>query len=175
MAARARCQQVRPNPSLEWTATGKPPWPRGALCLSSASRPRRLTGVRPSAQTLGRTAHPLASFRVAIDIANQVTGDTCMFSHVMVGTNDIERSKRFYDAVLAVLGAGEPFRILCERANQRRDCNLRQRRNHRLQMQVTRAGAAVPRRSARPRRHIDRTATRPTRRKPWRHVSGLRP
>jgi catechol 2,3-dioxygenase-like lactoylglutathione lyase family enzyme len=33
-----------------------------------------------------------------------------MFSHVMVGTNDIERSKRFYDAVLAVLGAAEPFR-----------------------------------------------------------------
>ncbi|GAP38150.1 VOC family protein [Piscinibacter sakaiensis] len=33
-----------------------------------------------------------------------------MFSHVMVGTNDIERSKRFYDAVLAVLGAGEPVR-----------------------------------------------------------------
>lgn len=33
-----------------------------------------------------------------------------MFSHVMVGTNDIERSKRFYDAVLAVLGAGGPFR-----------------------------------------------------------------
>jgi catechol 2,3-dioxygenase-like lactoylglutathione lyase family enzyme len=33
-----------------------------------------------------------------------------MFSHVMVGTNDIERSKRFYDAVLGVLGAGEPHR-----------------------------------------------------------------
>ena len=33
-----------------------------------------------------------------------------MFSHVMVGTNNIERSKRFYDAVLAVLGASEPFR-----------------------------------------------------------------
>lgn len=33
-----------------------------------------------------------------------------MFSHVMVGSNDIERSKRFYDAVLGVLGAGEPFR-----------------------------------------------------------------
>ena len=29
-----------------------------------------------------------------------------MFSHVMLGTNDIERSKRFYDAVLGVLGAG---------------------------------------------------------------------
>lgn len=27
-----------------------------------------------------------------------------MFSHVMVGTNDIERSQRFYDAVLGVLG-----------------------------------------------------------------------
>lgn len=30
-----------------------------------------------------------------------------MFSHVMLGTNDIERSKRFYDAVFGVLGAGE--------------------------------------------------------------------
>lgn len=33
-----------------------------------------------------------------------------MFSHIMVGTNDIERSKQFYDAVLGTLGAGEPFR-----------------------------------------------------------------
>jgi catechol 2,3-dioxygenase-like lactoylglutathione lyase family enzyme len=33
-----------------------------------------------------------------------------MFTHVMVGSNDIERSKRFYDAVLGVLGVGEPFR-----------------------------------------------------------------
>jgi catechol 2,3-dioxygenase-like lactoylglutathione lyase family enzyme len=33
-----------------------------------------------------------------------------MFSHVMVGSDDIERSKRFYDAVLGVLGAGEPQR-----------------------------------------------------------------
>lgn len=33
-----------------------------------------------------------------------------MFSHVMVGSNDIERSKRFYDAVLGVLGATEPMR-----------------------------------------------------------------
>ena len=32
-----------------------------------------------------------------------------MFSHVMVGVNDIERSRRFYDAVLGVLGAGEPI------------------------------------------------------------------
>jgi catechol 2,3-dioxygenase-like lactoylglutathione lyase family enzyme len=33
-----------------------------------------------------------------------------MFSHVMIGSNDIERSKRFYDAVLGTLGVGEPFR-----------------------------------------------------------------
>lgn len=33
-----------------------------------------------------------------------------MFSHVMIGSNDIERSKAFYDAVLATLGVGEPFR-----------------------------------------------------------------
>jgi catechol 2,3-dioxygenase-like lactoylglutathione lyase family enzyme len=33
-----------------------------------------------------------------------------MFSHIMIGTNDIERAKQFYDAVLGVLGAPEPFR-----------------------------------------------------------------
>ena len=33
-----------------------------------------------------------------------------MFSHIMVGSNDIERSKRFYDAVLGTLGAGVPLR-----------------------------------------------------------------
>ncbi|HEY1090928.1 MAG TPA: VOC family protein [Burkholderiaceae bacterium] len=30
-----------------------------------------------------------------------------MFSHVVVGTNDPRRAKRFYDAVLGVLGYGE--------------------------------------------------------------------
>ena len=33
-----------------------------------------------------------------------------MINHVMIGSNDIERSKRFYDAVLGTLGAGAPFR-----------------------------------------------------------------
>ncbi|MDP4025216.1 VOC family protein [Methylobacterium sp. NEAU 140] len=33
-----------------------------------------------------------------------------MINHVMVGSNDIERAKRFYDAVLGTLGAGEPAR-----------------------------------------------------------------
>lgn len=33
-----------------------------------------------------------------------------MFNHVMVGSNDIERSKRFYDAVLGTLGVKEPIK-----------------------------------------------------------------
>ncbi len=33
-----------------------------------------------------------------------------MFNHIMIGSNDIEKAKRFYDAVLATLGAGEPLR-----------------------------------------------------------------
>jgi catechol 2,3-dioxygenase-like lactoylglutathione lyase family enzyme len=32
-----------------------------------------------------------------------------MFSHVMIGTNDLERSKRFYDAVLGTLGVPAGF------------------------------------------------------------------
>ena len=42
-----------------------------------------------------------------------------MFSHVMVGTNDIERAKRFYDAVLQVLGAGEAIRDAAKTGHQR--------------------------------------------------------
>ena len=42
-----------------------------------------------------------------------------MFSHVMVGSNDIERSKRFYDAVLGVLGVGEPQRNLSSTGHAR--------------------------------------------------------
>jgi catechol 2,3-dioxygenase-like lactoylglutathione lyase family enzyme len=42
-----------------------------------------------------------------------------MFSHVMIGSNDIERSKRFYDAVLGVLGAGEPLRHLAKSGHVR--------------------------------------------------------
>lgn len=33
-----------------------------------------------------------------------------MFNHVMVGSNDIERSKRFYDRVLETVGAAEGTR-----------------------------------------------------------------
>jgi len=42
-----------------------------------------------------------------------------MFSHVMVGTSDIERSKRFYDAVLGVLGIGEAARSQAKTGHHR--------------------------------------------------------
>ena len=32
-----------------------------------------------------------------------------MLNHVMIGSNDINKTKRFYNAVLGVLGAGEPM------------------------------------------------------------------
>jgi catechol 2,3-dioxygenase-like lactoylglutathione lyase family enzyme len=32
-----------------------------------------------------------------------------MFSHVMVGVNDLDRAKTFYDAILGALGAGPGF------------------------------------------------------------------
>lgn len=42
-----------------------------------------------------------------------------MFSHIMIGSNDIERSKTFYDAVLAVFGVGEPFRSVAKSGHTR--------------------------------------------------------
>ncbi|NMW32997.1 VOC family protein [Altererythrobacter sp. RZ02] len=32
-----------------------------------------------------------------------------MLNHIMIGSSDIEKSKSFYNAVLGVLGAGEPM------------------------------------------------------------------
>ena len=42
-----------------------------------------------------------------------------MFNHIMIGSNDIERSKRFYDAVLGTLGAGEPVRDVAKSGHVR--------------------------------------------------------
>jgi len=42
-----------------------------------------------------------------------------MFSHVMLGSNDIERSKLFYDAVLGVLGVGEAIRNISPSGHNR--------------------------------------------------------
>lgn len=42
-----------------------------------------------------------------------------MFSHIMIGSNDLQRSKRFYDAVLGALGAREPSHDQTETGHKR--------------------------------------------------------
>jgi catechol 2,3-dioxygenase-like lactoylglutathione lyase family enzyme len=42
-----------------------------------------------------------------------------MFNHIMLGTNDIARSERFYTTVLGVLGAGTPLRSRSSSGHQR--------------------------------------------------------
>ena len=42
-----------------------------------------------------------------------------MFNHIVLGSNDIERSKLFYDAVLGTLGASEPLRNIAPSGHTR--------------------------------------------------------
>jgi catechol 2,3-dioxygenase-like lactoylglutathione lyase family enzyme len=42
-----------------------------------------------------------------------------MFSHIILGSNDLERSKQFYDAVIGVLGGGEGVRNAAPTGHQR--------------------------------------------------------
>jgi catechol 2,3-dioxygenase-like lactoylglutathione lyase family enzyme len=42
-----------------------------------------------------------------------------MLFHTMVGSNDIERSKRFYDTVLGTLCVGEPTRNIADSGHTR--------------------------------------------------------
>jgi catechol 2,3-dioxygenase-like lactoylglutathione lyase family enzyme len=42
-----------------------------------------------------------------------------MFNHVMVGTNDIDRAQRFYDAVLGTLGPVKPVRHMAPQGHTR--------------------------------------------------------
>jgi catechol 2,3-dioxygenase-like lactoylglutathione lyase family enzyme len=43
-----------------------------------------------------------------------------MFNHIVIGSNDVERSKQFYDAVLGTLGfSGEPLRHVAASGHQR--------------------------------------------------------
>lgn len=43
-----------------------------------------------------------------------------MFNHILVGSNDIERSKQFYNAVLGTLGfTGEPHRDIAKSGHTR--------------------------------------------------------
>jgi catechol 2,3-dioxygenase-like lactoylglutathione lyase family enzyme len=34
-----------------------------------------------------------------------------VFSHITIGSNDIERSRRFYEPVMATLGVDQPFKL----------------------------------------------------------------
>ena len=42
-----------------------------------------------------------------------------MLNHVMIGSNDIQRTKSFYDAVLGVLGAGAPMENVSDTGHTR--------------------------------------------------------
>ena len=42
-----------------------------------------------------------------------------MLNHVMIGSNDIEKTKNFYNAVLGVLGAGDPMEHVNETGQTR--------------------------------------------------------
>ena len=61
----ARVAKVRPNPSLEPTRSGVALGPRGRFHLSSASRAKRHTCARGSAQTLGLTGDLVPALRRA--------------------------------------------------------------------------------------------------------------
>ena len=74
-----------------------------------------------------------------------------MFSHVMLGVNDLEVSKKFYDALLGTLGIGPGManknryfyrshrHVRHHHANQWRSGLPRQRQHHRLYRAVRRA------------------------------------
>ena len=105
-----------------------------------------------------------------------------MFNHIMVGSNDIARSEKFYDAVLGVLGAGGALKNRSPSGHMRmfyrHDGNtfgvcepidggpatLRQWRHDRLQVHINRAGEGIPRCGGRVRRHLHRGSARPAHR-----------
>jgi catechol 2,3-dioxygenase-like lactoylglutathione lyase family enzyme len=47
---------------------------------------------------------PLGAFRLKLAQQLHHERDARMFSHIMVGTNDLEKAKTFYDALLGTLG-----------------------------------------------------------------------
>ena len=88
-----------------------------------------------------------------------------MFSHIMIGTNDLDRAKSFYDALLGTLGVrparstatasstDQDRRLLGVEADQRRAGDPRQWRHHRLRGRLARAGRRLARGRRRQRRH----------------------
>jgi hypothetical protein len=107
-----------------------------------------------------------------------------MFSHIMVGSNDIARSKKFYDALFVAMG-GQPAvvdpkgrlaythnggRFMVSQAD-RRQAGLRcQWRDDRIHDERCQTGRRLAQSRRRERRHVDR---RPTGRAPGRHRSDL--
>src|SRR3954447_12502406 len=64
---------------------------------------------RPSSRNTGACSH--RSVKSAPDtIDPHQEANAAMFSHVMIGTNDLERAKSFYDALLGTLGV-RPGRV----------------------------------------------------------------
>jgi len=109
-----------------------------------------------------------------------------MFSHIMLGTNDLDRSKAFYDAVLGTLDvpprrcrplphllAHQDGRVLGEPAHRRPARHGRQRQHHRLCLPVARAGRCLARGRSGQRRHDLRRPARPARRPGRQALSGL--
>ena len=58
LIASSECM-LRPNPSLEWTATGKALGPRTGQCHHPSRGPSAFPASAPSAQTLGVTGRAL--------------------------------------------------------------------------------------------------------------------
>jgi catechol 2,3-dioxygenase-like lactoylglutathione lyase family enzyme len=72
------------------------PWVRAKrFCSSADRRPVILSGPQAAA----RLWDEVARSRIA------QYGESKMFSHIMIGSNDIARSKKFYDALFTAMGA----------------------------------------------------------------------
>src|SRR5436305_1332179 len=97
-------------------------------------------------------------------------GENGMFSHIMIGSNDIARSKKFYDALFTAIG-GEPgsevregrlaythngSRFMVTKPNDGKTCDERQRRHDRLSDERCGAGRGVAQSRRRKWRHVDR-------------------
>ena len=96
-----------------------------------------------------------------------------MFSHVMVGSNDLERSQKFYDALFGDrrkpgrqddkgrLSYGRNGAVLMVTlADRRRSRRPRQWFDHRLHLRQPGGGRRLARGRRRGRRHVDRRPAR---------------
>jgi len=94
--------EARPAVKKAMEATFAPEAVEDASTLSDEEKARRaklLTNQRA-------TKIPRVGADPAREDDESTTKGASMFSHIMVGSNDIGRSKKFYDAVLGALGVG---------------------------------------------------------------------